>query len=117
MSAFDDAWKLEPAVVEQLERDLPRLRGLRARGCCFRGGRVADFDAYLRQYIGLVAGGRRYVYINAFPITSFEGWPATIAPPNWQRDPYDVCDGGSHWGVLYDVTTRRFSNLAFNGFS
>ena len=114
--AFEDSWKLHDADVEQLERDLPRLMRSQARGCCFRGASVDDVDAYFRQYIGLIINGRRYIYINAFPVGSSGRRPGRIPPPHWQRDPYDVCDGGSHWGVLYDVTSRRFTDLSFNGF-
>lgn len=113
--AFEGSWALQESDVEQLERDLPRLRGMKARGCCLRGARVGDVDAYVRQYVGLTIDGRRYVYINAFPASSLEGWPETVPVPDWRRELYDVCDGGSSWGVLYDVTSRRFSDLSFNG--
>lgn len=83
---FDESWKLDDSDVQQLERDLPHLRRLKARGCCLRGARVDNVDAYLRQYIGLTIKGRRYVYINAFPASAFERWPSTIPLPDWRRD-------------------------------
>jgi hypothetical protein len=67
--------------------------------------------AWRRQYVGIVRGGRRFVYGNFF-------WhqPDTIAEDQWRSEPQQVCDGGPpFFGVEYDVAARRFTHFAFNG--
>jgi hypothetical protein len=102
--------------VKQLEGDLWQLEGMRARGCCLNGAQIDHVDEFLRQYFGIVSGGRRYIYINAFPASEFKDWPKQVPVFNWRMQPFVACDGGSgFWGVLYDPASRRFSQLAFNG--
>jgi hypothetical protein len=65
--------------------------------------------SYHRQYVGYVAGGPRRIYGNFYPgdgeMTERELEHAVI-----------VCDiGPTHWGIVYDVETGRFINLAFTG--
>ena len=79
-----------------MEAKLHKIHRLRANQCCILGERVGNVNDYDRLYLGIVVGGRRFVYINA-------------GPPG-------ICDGGSCcWGVLYDPATGRFFDLAFNG--
>ena len=33
----------------------------------------------------------------------------------WKHHAWIVCDGGTNWGVIYDVSTSKFSDLAVNG--
>jgi hypothetical protein len=55
---------------------------------------------YVREYVGIVVGGKRFIYVNAYPA----GGPSS------------VCDGGSSfWGVVYEPEAREFGDLAFNG--
>jgi hypothetical protein len=115
-STLDGTWTVTPKDVELLEQDLLRLNGMKARGCCIMGWRLENVDSYLRQYVGIVVEGRRYIYINAFPVDTFDDWPAQAEKLDWKREPFHACDGGgAFWGVLYDPATRRFSQLAFNG--
>lgn len=101
-------WLVPPRVVEQLEADLDKVTRLRATECCLLRGRVREPGSYYRQYVGLMIGGKRFVYVNAF-----------ASPSNhleWREQAVGVCDGGEdYWGVLYDPQTRPFSQLAFNG--
>lgn len=65
-----------------------------------------------RQYVGLVRGGRRYVYGNFFPRRLSDD----IGPGRWRTDPVLVCDGGpAFFGVEYDVEAGRITRLDFNG--
>jgi hypothetical protein len=62
-----------------------------------------------RQYVGLVRGGRRFVYGNFFPRDD-------ARPYDWRAQPVLICDGGPvFFGVEYDVEARRFTHIAFNG--
>jgi hypothetical protein len=91
-----------------LEKDLPSLANQRADGCCLVGGRIPNIASSWRQYVGIVVGGRRLIYVNGF----------SAQPPleHWKTEPVIMCDGGEGaWGVLYDPAKRTFSGLAFNG--
>jgi hypothetical protein len=64
-------------------------------------------QAYLRQYVGIVRKGHRYVYGNFVP--RHGDGPATDKP-------IIVCDGGPvFFGAEFDVSARKISHLAFNG--
>jgi len=94
--AFDEAWEPSPAQIEELEKKLPSL------------GRIPDIASSWRQYVGIVVGGKKLIYVNGF----------STQPPleHWKTEPVIMCDGGqAAWGVLYDPVKRTFSELAFNG--
>jgi len=64
---------------------------------------------WLRQYVGIVRGGKRFIYGNFAPDT--EGHRRY-----WQAQPIDICDGGpGNFGAEYDVEKDAISHLAFNG--
>ena len=107
-------WTVSPAVIAQLEQDLPKLSKLVSKTCCDSGLSVSDPSAYYRQYVGINIDGHDYVYINAFHDHPFYLHPQD--QDRWRSEPELVCDGGdSFWGVLYDPATRQFSQLSFNG--
>jgi hypothetical protein len=89
------------AEISRLEADLYKVRRLKARQCCLLGGRLRGSPLdYAREYVGIVVGGKRFIYVNAYPA----GGPSS------------VCDGGSaFWGVVYEPEAREFGDLAFNG--
>jgi hypothetical protein len=96
-------WTPRAADIIALETALPAA--LKAEQ------RSRDWSAfpqdYMRQYVGIVRKGRRYVYGNFAP--RHGGGPATDKP-------IIVCDGGaSFFGAEYDVGARKISHLAFNG--
>ncbi len=104
---FSDTWQPTGADIELMESRLPRVKGLRAKGCCMEGAQVEDPGHFYMQYVGIVVKGKRLIYINAF---------ADDDPPeSWKKEAYIVCDGGTDWGVLYDPETGKFSDLAVNG--
>ena len=77
-----------------------------------------DLDTSVRQYVGVVVGGRRVIYVNAFPQDMLD---RDADMPSDHRLHADrrvavVCDGGdSFWGVVFDPATGAFSGLDFNG--
>jgi hypothetical protein len=74
-----------------------------------------------RQYLGLLRHGfQRTIYVNLFPEEIEEPWRAGAAERNdrWRTGVVVVCDGGSDFfGVEYDLTTHRFTHIAFNGYA
>lgn len=105
----EGGWTPAAADVVRLEA---RLRG---------AFQVAALDAYaqkalegapkgwIRQYVGIVRGGKRFIYGNFLP--AGDGFAA-----RWREQPIDVCDGGpALFGAEYDVEMDAISHLAFNG--
>jgi hypothetical protein len=90
-----------------MESHLSRIAGLRTESGII-GVRIEYPDRYYRQYLGIIVKNRKFIYINAF---------CDDPPPDyWQECVVDVCDGGCHWGVVYDITTGKFSQLEMNSF-
>lgn len=101
-------WIVPQEVVDQLEANLYKLARLRADQCCILRGRIRYPGTYFRQYVGIVIGNRRLVYINAFRSASDKA--------EWRSEAVVACDGGDdYWGAVYDPETKVFSNLAING--
>ena len=71
---------------------------------------------FYRQYLGVVIGDKRLIYVNVFPRWLIERDELSgIAPSNWRTAFINICDGGeSFWGALYDPKTSRFSSPRFN---
>ena len=54
------------------------------------------------------------MYINAFGLT--DGQLREDIFGNWKTSPVIICDGGTKfWGALFDVESKQFSDLKFNG--
>ena len=68
---------------------------------------------WFRQYVGIVRGGRRYIYGNFVP-----NWSPGLGEDSGRRRPIIVCDGGvGFFGAEYDVEKGVFTHLAFNGYA
>jgi hypothetical protein len=103
----DSVWQPSPEELKQAEADLPQLDALAPADCCGNAP-PGDARAYQRQYFGIVSGGKRLLYANAFL--------DTMPNKEWQQYAIVVCDGGSGaWGAVYDPKQRRWSDLRFNG--
>jgi hypothetical protein len=99
-----------------------------------------DPRAYYRQYVGVVLGGREFIYVNGFPKDSVSDNVASLQQfmnehpevkftdqeipqsmrtlDGWRSHAVVVCDGGSYyWGALYDVKKKRFRSYSANGFA
>ena len=60
--------------------------------------------------------GRRVIYVNGVSESAVEREPDPAHPFDWRTQAIGICDGGAiTFGVEYDVTTKQFSNFAFNG--
>ena len=105
-SEIDGFWTPSLEDIEILESLLGSVRRRKSEGCCLSGGRIRDPFSYFRQYVGVLVSGKNFVYVNAFRRGSSA----------WSSRAEIICDGGlSAWGILFDVETRKFVQLAING--
>lgn len=105
MPGKDDIARLEARIPGILAM-AAELTGWDARARSEIGGAP---KGWLRQYVGLVRGGKRFIYGNFLPARNGD-WGA------WRTEPMIVCDGGpAFFGVEYDVEKDRITDFAFNG--
>ena len=105
---MDDSITLERALAAALG-ERPETRRPREAGDP-DWSRVPD--GWRRQYVGIVRGGRLFIYGNFIPSGPEPGW----LPGDFALTPALICDGGPpFFGVEYDVEARRFTHIAFNG--
>ena len=99
-----DFWTPSVAEVLVIEQRLPEL--LR------KSGHKIDFARSRHQYIGVISGGTKLIYLNAIP--AFE--PNSRDHTDWRLTAVTICDGGdAFWGVEFDPADNTFHNLGFNG--
>ena len=75
------------------------------------------------QYAALVWHSKKIIYISAIsrdhPVAYIIDLTTmtfgTTPSETWKTFAEIVCDGGTSWGVIYDVDTGKFSDLAVNG--
>lgn len=104
---FEGTWTPTDADVQAMEARLKRISRLRSKSG-IGGARIEHPDRYYRQYVGIIVGKRKMIYINALCVDE---------PPSfWRERPVIACDGGGcFWGVVYDIVTGKFSRLELNG--
>jgi hypothetical protein len=102
----DESWHPITHDVELLESRLADILRLRSKGA-LKGIQIRQPGRYYRQYVAVVVGRRKLIYVNAF---------STHEPPlSWRAQLVDTCDTGpAEWGVLYDPATGDFSDLRTN---
>lgn len=106
---FQATWTPTPADVTLMESRFRRLRRTKSHECCIAGFRVGRLEKFDLQYVGVIIGSRRFIYINAAC--------SEVRDAQWSNRAYtSVCDGGwCYWGALYDVENGRFNHVASNG--
>jgi hypothetical protein len=105
ISSVRGSWHPNADQIGLLESRLISVSRLRSSGEQ-RNVQILQPDAYYRQYIPVVVGAQKLIYVNAF---SFK------PPASWRTRLVDSCDTGApEWGVLYDPTTGEFSDLRTN---
>ena len=108
-AAGEATWQPGGNEVAALEAALPAVLAARPEGHEL----ATAPDGWLRQYVGIVRGGRRFLYGNFFPRETARHYDDA---GRWRREPVLVCDGGPpFFGVEYDVDGRRFTRIDFNG--
>jgi hypothetical protein len=111
-------WTPSAIQIAELEARLPEaLDNVLAK----RGEYQNRSRDFLRQYGGFIVGGRKIIYMNAFPRGLIDGERSVFVQrkpplPDWHSEAEGVCDGGpAFFGVEYDPATKTFSNFQFNG--
>ncbi len=111
-------WTPAAAQIAELEARLPgALDDVLAK----RGDDRKHARDFLRQYGGFIVGGRKIIYMNAFPRFLLGDEKSASAErhrraPDWRSAVEGVCDGGpDFFGVEYDPATKTFSHFEFNG--
>jgi len=103
---FEATWTPTSEDVQTMETQFARLESLAVKNKLEQMRRPNN---YYRQYVGIIAGGRKLIYINAF--CNLDKKP----PAYWRDKPVMNCDGGCDWGVVYDTVSRSFADLQING--
>jgi hypothetical protein len=99
----EGAWVPDEATVARAESALvPALEKVeRAREI------IPRLATYKRQYFGFLAGGKRYVYVNAFCDTTRDSWRERVVL---------VKDGGScYFQAIFDVGAGTYTDVRVNG--
>jgi hypothetical protein len=104
---FSGTWQPSEAEIKEMESRFSQIKKLRVKKCCIQGARVENPEEYYMQYIGIIVGGKKLIYINAFADSN----PDEV----WKENAVNICDGGTAWGVLYNPKTKKFYELAING--
>lgn len=103
-------WNLSNTDSELLEQNFNKLLSIRSKD----GNRIINLRNYGYQYLGVTIGKKDYIYINAFQLKSNK--PVEEDHPTWKTSPVKACDGGAmFWGAIFNMETKEFSQLSFNG--
>jgi hypothetical protein len=103
---FETTWNPTLEDVQTMESQFVSLESLALKN---KFGQMRRPKSYYRQYVGIIVGGRKLIYINAF--CNVDKKP----PADWRDKPVMNCDGGCDWGAVYDTLSRNFSDLQING--
>jgi hypothetical protein len=102
------SWQPSLADISRLEKALPATLAKAPQARELNIPRV--LQSWRRQYVGIVRGGKRFLYANFFPVND----PGEH--PGWRSRPVVVCDGGpAFFGAEMEIGTGRMTHLAFNG--
>jgi hypothetical protein len=110
---FEKTWLPTQADVQALESRLDRISSSLSVGLIPQK-RIENPSRYYRQYVGIVVGDRKLIYLNAFC-----NKPEDVVVrhgEDWRQSPIDVCDGGDcFWSAVYDPLSGEFTDLQVNG--
>jgi hypothetical protein len=109
-------WSISSDNIDVLESNFETIYSLTSKKCCWTDGTVDSLKNFGFQYVGVVIGGQRFIYVNAFPLDVLETVKHFRSKFDPTKTPIIVCDGGaSFWGGLFNIETQTFSSLSFNG--
>ena len=93
--------------MDDIEANLPQIAELSNKDQD-ASRHIDDPNQYFRQYLAVVANGKRIIFVNAL---------CKVEPgKDWRKHLIIVTDGGKcFWHALYDPATQTFSNLLVNG--
>jgi hypothetical protein len=100
----DGSWLPARSDITELEKRLPDFL---AHHTALHRSITQDY----KQYVGIIRGGRRLVFLNAFNLPA----DAPIIPA-WQQKPIIWGGGGDTvWRVQYDPQQKTFEQFEVNG--
>jgi hypothetical protein len=110
-------WLPQAEQVAELEKRLPGFLDKEVHRIVNTSDpRGPQMPNYLRQYAGLVEGGRKIIYVNGFLADRFSSGDGLERKADWRTHAFSTCDGYiNYFGVEYDPETRDFAHLVFNG--
>ena len=112
--AGEASWSPADADIRALEAALPAA--LTRLSDAERSELTNVPVGWFRQYVGIVRGGRRFIYGNFMP-ASEQAQMADRHDDSWQTRALIVCDGGPRFfGVEFDVDAGAFTHVDTNGF-
>lgn len=112
---IEGSWNPTKEDVAKLEANLRKISALKADSCCALRASIEHPEKFIRQYVGIIVGGRKLVYVNAF-FPEDNLLQSKPGRPDWRKVALIICDGGEYfWGVIFDPCTATFSGLAMNG--
>lgn len=106
-------WVVEETQINLLHKNFNKIKEVRAKLCCWTNGIIENIEEYGYQYVGITIKKKKYIYINAFHTSMFD---FDNIGNKWKTKPIIVCDGGDYfWGILFNLETQEFEQLAING--
>ena len=103
------AFLFPDSIISFIKQDFHQLDTMRTDA-----GGIRHIE-YRYQLTSFKIKKQLYIYINALPEPS-QPYKKERWEEYWKEKAIIICDGGkSYWGVVYNVTKRKFENLAFNG--
>lgn len=106
---IDDYFKITAQEVCSLEEHFEQIKEEVATTCYFVGEKISPSYKHVYQYIGIIVDSRKKIYVNGLV-------PLIESDYNIHNDIISVCDGGKYaWGIVFDIESKQFSDLQFNG--
>jgi hypothetical protein len=103
-------WTVTKADTDSLEQHFNKLLGLNSSD----RDRIINLRDFGFQYLGVTIGKKKYIYVNAFKLSPEKSVEDLYG--SWKTFPVIVCDGGAgYWGALFDIESKQFSDVKFNG--
>lgn len=101
-------WEPTARDIVGLEGNLYQIATLREAPDSSR--QIVAPNTYFRQYLAVVQGGKKWIFVNAFCEIGRAG------SNDWRKHLEVPIDGGKcFWRAWYDPEAQRFSNLLING--
>jgi hypothetical protein len=106
------SWQATKADIDGLETNLFHLSELKAKNWKM-DLRIDHPEKYYRQYVAILQGGQRRIFVNAF---CDDGAPNPQTSSVWKQHLEIIMDGGTCvWHALYDPASGKFIDLEING--
>lgn len=93
------AWRPNKSDLELLESRLADISVVQSQSAS-KDTHIGQPSLYYRQYIAVLVGRRKLIYVNGF---------LDKPPSSWRKRVVNICDTGpTDWGVVYDPANTHF---------